>query len=229
MMYPRTLAIAEDDLTFSTLLGEFFRQQGVDVTVFNSADDLLVSETAYGFDFYLVDLDLPGVSGLDLVRLLRRRLQTGIIVITGSSEPEVVDAVLDAGTDMYVLKPATNEEIGIAVRAIVGRNARTARATSTWRLHARGRTLTTPSGVSLTLGDNDWTVMNALADSSNQTVSHAELCRLLGREGSDEAANWLHATIYRLRRRAEAASSEPLPLQSQSRVGYTFRAPLLRS
>lgn len=229
-MYPRTLAIAEDDLTFATLLGEYFRQQGVDVTVFDSADDLLVAENAYGFEFYLVDLDLPGVSGLDLVRLLRRRLQTGIVVITGSSGPDVVDAVLAAGADMYVVKPATHEEVGIAVRAIVGRNARTARATSTWRLQARARTLTTPSGVSLTLGDNDWAVMNALADSSNQTVSHAELCRLLGRETSDEAAaNWLHATIYRLRRRAEAASSEPLPLQSQSRVGYTFRAPLLRS
>ncbi len=228
-MYPRTLAIAEDDLTFATLLGEFFRQQGVDVTLFNSADDLLVSETAYGYDFYLIDLDLPGVSGLDLVRLLRRRLQTGIVVVTGSSSPEVVDAVLDAGADMYVVKPATNEEVSIAVQAIAGRNARMARVTSTWRLHARARTLTTPGGISLTLGDNDWTVMNALGESSHQTVSHAELCRLLGREASDEAANWLHATIYRLRRRVEAASSEPLPLQSQSRVGYTFRAPLVRS
>ena len=72
-------------------------------------------------------------------------------------------------------------------------------------------------------------MISALADSGNQTVSHAELCRLLGREVTDEAANWLHATIYRLRRRAEAASFEPLPLQSQSRMGYTFRAPLLRS
>lgn len=225
-MYPATLAIVEDNGPFATLMAEYLRQQDVAVTVFPGGDDLLVAENAYDFDFYLVDLELPGVGGLDLVRLLRRRLQAGIVVVTGQDGNGVVDAVLDAGADMYVLKPATPQQIGIAVRAVFGRSARSAMASATWRLDAKARTLTTPGGVPIRLGDNDWAVMSAFVDSGEPTVSHAELCRRLGRDGSDEAANWLHATIYRLRRRVQAASAELLPLQSQSRIGYTFRAPL---
>lgn len=226
-MFPRTLAIVEDNVPFASLLAEWMRLNGVEVTVFHDGDDLLVADDAYGFDFYLIDLELPGVAGLDVVRLLRRRVQAGIVVVTGNDGPGVVDAVLEAGADMYLVKPASTEQIGIAVRAVFRRNRRLVVDASTWRLNVKARTLTTPGGVAVSLGDSDLAVIGSFVDRGEQTVSHAELCQRLGREASDEAANWLHATIYRLRRRVEAMSSETLPLHSRARVGYAFRAPLL--
>jgi two-component system, OmpR family, response regulator len=106
------------------------------------------------------------------------------------------------------------------------RNSRAATASTTWRLDATARTPTAPGGVCVPLGDNDLVVMRCFVGDGGQAVSHAHLCQQLGREATDETANWLHATIYRLRRRVEAAGAEPLPLSSQSRVGYVFRLPL---
>jgi DNA-binding response OmpR family regulator len=225
-MFPKTLAIVEDNREFAQFLAQYLSIKGVAVTVFNDSDDFLVAEQAYNFDFYIVDLQLPGVNGLDVVRLLRRRVQAGIVVVTGQEGTDVVDSVLDAGADMYVLKPAPFEQVGIAVRAVHQRNSRAAATSSTWRLDAKARTLTAPGGVCVPLGENDLVVMNCFIGSGGQTVSHAHLCQQLGREATDETANWLHATIYRLRRRVEAAGAEPLPLNSQSRVGYVFRLPL---
>lgn len=226
-MFPKTLALIEDSLEFARFLAEYLTLQGVAVTVFNDSDDFLLAKQAYDFEFYIVDLQLPGVNGLDVVRLLRRRVQAGIVVVTGKEGSDVVDAVLDAGADMYVLKPASFEQVGITVRAVHRRNTRAATASTTWRLDANARTLTAPDGVCVPLGDNDLAVMNCFVGADGQAVSHALLCQQLGREASDESANWLHATIYRLRRRVEAAGAEPLPLNSQSRVGYVFRLPLI--
>lgn len=226
-MFPKTLALIEDNLEFARFLADYLTLQGVAVTVFNDSDDFLLAKQAYDFQFYIVDLQLPGVNGLDVVRLLRRRVQAGIVVVTGKEGSDVVDAVLDAGADMYVLKPASFEQVGITVRAVHRRNTRAATASTTWRLDANACTLTAPDGVCVPLGDNDLAVMNCFVGADGQAVSHALLCQQLGREASDESANWLHATIYRLRRRVEAAGAEPLPLNSQSRVGYVFRLPLI--
>jgi two-component system, OmpR family, response regulator len=225
-MYPNTLALIEDNLDFANLLAEYLKIQGVAVTLFSDSDDFLLAENAYGFDFYIVDLQLPGVNGLDVVRLLRRRVVAGIVVVTGQEGTEVVDAVLDAGADMYVLKPANFEQVGIAVRSVYRRNRRAAALSTTWRLEAKARTLTAPGGVCVPLGENDLAVMGCFVGAEGQAVSHALLCQRLGREATEETANWLHATIYRMRRRVEAAGAEPLPLSSQSRVGYVFRLPL---
>jgi two-component system, OmpR family, response regulator len=226
-LLPKTLALIEDNLEFATFVGDYLRALGVAVTVYRDSDDFLQSPLAYSFDFYLVDLQLPGVSGLDVVRLLRRRVPVGIVVITGREGGDVVDAVLDAGADMYLLKPSTAEQLGIVVKAVHRRTRRSVALSATWRLDRRARTLTTPSGKSLLLGETDLVVMNCFVGNAAKTVSHAELCRELGRETTQEAANWLHATIYRLRRRVEAAGAEHLPLNSQARVGYVFRGPLM--
>ncbi len=225
-MLPKNLALIEDNAAFAGFLTAYFQSNDVAVTVFSDSDDFLQSSQAYDFEFYVVDLQLPGVSGLDVVRLLRRRVRSGIVVVTGENDPEVVDQVLDAGADMYVVKPAPAEQISIAVKAVHRRLQRVATESTTWKLDTRARTLTTPVGACLPMSDTDLVVMGCFLRAEGKAVSHAEICRQLGREPTDEAANWLHATIYRLRRRVEAATTETLPLHSQSRVGYVFRMPL---
>jgi len=82
-MLPKTLCIVDDDREYTEFLGQYLRQQGVAVTTFLDSDDFLTSDGAFGFDFYLVDLMLPGVDGLDLIRLLRRRSEAGVVVVSG--------------------------------------------------------------------------------------------------------------------------------------------------
>ena len=114
-MLPKSLCIVDDDREYTEYLGEYLRQQGAAVTTFFDSDDFLTSDGAFDFDFYLVDLMLPGVDGLDLIRLLRRRSDAGIVVVSGRLGAEVLDTVLTAGADMYLAKPLRFEQIALAI------------------------------------------------------------------------------------------------------------------
>ena len=226
-MLPKTLCIIDDDREYTEFLGQYLGQQGIAVTRFLDSDDFLTSEGAFDFDFYLVDLMLPGVDGLDLIRLLRRRSEAGIVVVSGRLGSEVLDTVLTAGADMYLAKPLRFEQIALAIKAVVRRTNIGARPLPPWRLDRQASALTTPQGVVVRLSETDLAVLACFVDAEGATVTRASLCERLRREQTAESDNWLHATIYRLRRRLEQATEELVLLQSHSRVGYVFRSRLI--
>lgn len=127
---------------------------------------------------------------------------------------------------MFLAKPSSASNIGAAVRAVY-RRCSALPVAAPWRLDSRKRLLTTPLGVAVELGENDVAVLEVLLAAPGQAVPRDEICRRLGRDPSAATDNWLHATIYRLRRRVAQASGELLPLQSQARVGYVFRGSLI--
>lgn len=225
-MLPTTLCIIDDDRDYAEFLGQYLGQQGIAVTSFLDSDDFLTSDAAYGFDFYLVDLMLPGVDGLDLIRLLRRRSEVGIVVVSGRLGSEVLDTVLTAGADMYLAKPLRFEQIVLAIKAVLRRTDIGARPLPAWRLDCQASVLTTPQGVVVRLSETDLAVLACFVDAEGASVTRASICERLGREQTAESDNWLHATVYRLRRRLEQATEELVPLQSQPRVGYVFRGRL---
>jgi DNA-binding response OmpR family regulator len=94
-----------------------------------------------------------------------------------------------------------------------------------WRLDARARRLLAPDGAVIELSPTDLAVLACLLEADGETVGRDVLVRRIGLP-LDEDPNLLHATIYRLRRRIERATPGMVPLQSKSRVGYVFRAPL---
>ena len=83
-----------------------------------------------------------------------------------------------------------------------------------------------PDGVRVDLSDGDLVVMQCFVEAEGKIVTREVLCQRLGRPVTDEPDNTLSATLYRLRRRIERATPVVVSMQSQSRVGYVFRAPL---
>lgn len=227
---PQTLALIDDDVAFSEYLSQFLQQQGIDVRWFADSDDLLCSERPFEFDFYIVDLMLPGVDGLSLLRLLRRRTDAGVLVVSGKLGNDVFDQVIGAGADMHLAKPVTFEQVLLAVGSVYRRAARAGDAApaQAWRLDEVQRRLVAPDGATIELSPTDVSVLSCLLEAKGETVGHQTLLTLLGLSSEDDP-NRLHATIYRLRRRIERATPALVPLQSKSRVGYMFRAPLVRA
>jgi CheY-like chemotaxis protein len=82
-MYPRTLALVDDDREYSDYLAQHLRVQGIDVHLFGDSNQLLARADAYDFGFYLLDLMLPGVDGVDLIKILRLRTTAGLVVVSG--------------------------------------------------------------------------------------------------------------------------------------------------
>lgn len=225
-MFPKNLVLVDDDSEFSEFLAEHLRECGAAVQVFSDSSDLLAAPSAYAFDFYVLDLMLPGVDGVELIRILRRRTNVGILVVSGRLAPDVFEQVIEAGADMYLAKPVRFEQVVLAVKAIQRRSAVILKQAESWRLSRGSSELVAPDGVRIDLSPTDLLVMECFAEAKGGLISRDLLRQRLGRASSDESDNALHATIYRLRRRIERATPVVVPLQSQSRIGYVFKASL---
>lgn len=223
---PATLALIEDDPDYANYLARHLQQRGIAVRVFADSDEFLTSAGAFAFDFYVVDLMLPGIDGVDLVRLVRRKGWAGIVVVSGRSDGDVLEAVLRAGADMHLMKPVTLEQVALAIEAIWRRIEGARTLAEVWRLDRAGRALVAPDGVRIDLSDTDLIVVECFVSAAGATVSRRTLCEQLGHDPDADSDNVLHAAIYRLRRRIEQASRATVPLRSESRVGYTFRGRL---
>ncbi len=225
-MLPKTLAIVDDDVDFTDSFSAYLREQGVDVKVFGDSGDLLASESPFGFDFYVVDLMLPTVDGDQLIRILRKRTNAGVLVVSGKLGRSVFEGVVDAGADMYLDKPVSLEQILLVTKALQRRAELRGLREQGWVVDLRASQLIAPDGAKVDLSDTDLTVLRCFLDADGAIVTRETLVQRLGRDDASTLDNTLHATIYRLRRRIEKASSSLVPLQSEPRIGYIFRAPL---
>jgi DNA-binding response OmpR family regulator len=225
-MLPKSLALIDDDVDFTDAFSTYLRQQGIQVRVFGDSSDLLASESPFGYDFYVVDLMLPGVVGDELIRILRRRTDAGVLVVSGKVGVSTFEAVVDAGADMYLEKPVSLEQILLVIKALQRRAVTRGQREQSWSVDLRASQLLAPDGAKVELSDTDLTVLRCFLEAEGAIVTRDTLIQRLGRDGASTLDNTLHATIYRLRRRIEKASNSLVPLQSEPRVGYIFRAPL---
>lgn len=230
-MLPASVCLVDDDHDFTAALGGRLQQQGMLVSTYADSDELLTAAGAYDHGFYLLDLMVPGIDGLDVLRLLRRRTQVGILVLSARTEPDAFDTALGAGADMFLCKPVRHEQVIVAIKAVQRRVEASLNRTrvlpeALWRLDRGARALYTPGGQAISLSKTDLSLLDCFVSARGAAVSHATLCQALGRTAAAAPDNWLHATVYRLRRRLEKATPEAVPLQVVPRVGYVFKAKL---
>ena len=226
-MLPATLALVDDDTEYCEFLAQHLRAQGVQVEAYTDSSDLLADMEPYRYDFYVLDLMLPGVAGTDLLRILRKRTQAGVLIVSGRLGPEVFAEVINAGADMYLTKPVTFEQVELAIRAVHRRITATAQTATAWKLDSRRSVLIAPDSQMVDLSPTDLLVMQCFLKADGSVVSRDHIRDVLGLGEAADSDNSLHATIYRLRRRIEKATPLAVPLQSQQKVGYQFRAPLV--
>lgn len=222
---PQTLALVDDDAEYAEYLAQHLRRQGIGVRTFADSYQFLADPDAWNYGFYLLDLMLPGVDGVELIRILRMRSDAGVLVVSGRLGSDVFTEVIGAGADMILAKPVQFEQVSVAIEAVHRRAARPP-AETVWRLNRRRAELLTPDGAAVALSEADLAVLECFVRADGGVVTRDTLRAELGAAGSPLDDDSLNATIYRLRRRIERATPLLVPLQSRSRVGYVFKAPL---
>lgn len=225
-MLPRTLALIDDDTEYTEFLSQYLEGLGVKVDVFADSNQWLVHASPYDYDFYVVDLMLPGIAGEDLLKVLRLRSQAGVVVVSGRLAPDVFETVISAGADMYLAKPVKFEQVALAIQAVQRRGGVSVVASQPWQLDRRLKQLVAPDGARVDLSEADLAVMECFLNANGEPVNREILRQRLGWTHDADAVDGLNASIYRLRRRIEKATPMTVPLHSKSRVGYLFKAPL---
>ena len=117
------ILIVEDEVSFSDPLSYVLRKEGYDVAVAETGPDGLAEFDKNGADLVLLDLMLPGLSGVDVCRALRQRSTVPVIMLT-AKDSEIDKVVgLELGADDYVTKPYSSRELLARVKAVLRRLA----------------------------------------------------------------------------------------------------------
>lgn len=195
------VVLIEDDPELAEGIATFLRGQGDTVTV--EADGMEADRRLQRdhFDFALVDVGLPGLSGYELVRRIRNRRQPlPVIIITARDALDDRIYGLDLGADDYLPKPFELAELTARMRAVLRRGSRVEHdriAFGPLRLDRAGR-LATLDGQILALTAREWDLLESLAAADGRTVPKERL-------QADGSGNAVEVYVSRLRPRLEPA------------------------
>ncbi len=115
------ILVVEDEVSFSDPLSYLLTKEGYDVTVAETGPDGLTQFERNGADLVLLDLMLPGLSGVDVCRALRQRSNVPVIMLT-AKDSEIDKVVgLELGADDYVTKPYSTRELLARIKAVLRR------------------------------------------------------------------------------------------------------------
>ena len=216
----------ESSLAWIGLQGTAARVDGWPVLRYEDSDDFLLSGVAHRFGAYVVESRQRGVSGLDLLRLVRRRSDAAVLLLSDDPPRDFVPG-LQSGADMVLGLDAPLEHVAAALAAVARRRGQgQAAADGSWTLDRQQLRLLAPDGTEIALTDSDVVILQAVADAPDQRVPRELLLQRLWGAESAGMDNALHATVYRLRKRIEKNGELLSPLQAVPRVGYEFRARL---
>jgi two-component system, OmpR family, alkaline phosphatase synthesis response regulator PhoP len=121
------ILVAEDDRDIADLIAHYLRKQGWEPHVVAAGDEAVAYARRHSIDLVVLDLMLPGLSGLEVCRLLRGDKTTeGLPIIMVTARAEETDRIvgLDIGADDYLAKPFSPNELVARVRALIRRSKR---------------------------------------------------------------------------------------------------------
>lgn len=212
--------VIEDDATLGPALQEFLAGQGYAVDLLGDGEHVAGAVSAQSYDLLLLDLNLPGVSGLDVLRGLRRDgQQVPVLILTARDALEDRVAGLDAGADDYVTKPFELAELAARVRAFARR--RTGQAQP--HLEAGPLVFDTvnrevrAAGRRVALSVRELSVLEMLMGRVGRVVTKRQIVNSLSAWDADFSENAVEVYVYRLRKRLEGSGAS---IQTVRGFGY---------
>ena len=224
------ILVADDEPSVRDAVSYALQQEGFDVTVAVDGDDAdgKLNETDFGYDLLVLDIMMPGRSGLDLCRDVRARSPIPIILLT-AKDAEVDKVVgLEVGADDYVTKPFSVRELLGRVRAqlrrreldrgVSDREAKTLEAGAV-RIDL-ARHLVTVRGEPVNLTRSEFQVLRLLAERPGQVFSRLEIMEELWQSEFSGDVRACDVHISNLRQKIERDPQDPELVLTVRGVGY---------
>ena len=224
------LLVVDDDARLRDLLQRFLTEQGFRVTAVADAAAARRAIAAMTFDLMVLDVMMPGESGLSLAESLRNEgNDVPILMLTARGAPEDRIAGLEHGVDDYLAKPFDPRELALRIRTILRRAAPAvtthAQPSAPVQLGAcwfdvERAELRGAEGV-IRLTGGEAALLQALARRVGEVLSREEIGTALGTPEAGERA--IDVQVTRLRRKVEADPREPRFIQTVRHRGYVLR------
>lgn len=216
------ILVIDDDTRIRELLKTYLSRNGFRVSAASNAADARNAMRGVTFDLLVLDIMMPGESGLDLTRSLREA-HNGVPILMLSARDETDDRIegLASGSDDYLSKPFEPEELLLRIRSILKRHSTTTPSDEvqfgdcSFNLQ-RGELRRCGELVRLTTRERD--LLRLLAQRAGETISRLDL----GLPRNEDNPRSIDVYINRLRRKIEPDPAVPVYLQTIRGVGYTL-------
>jgi two-component system OmpR family response regulator len=224
------ILIVDDDRDIRELLQAFFHKRGLRASVAADGIEMEALMRRTPVDLIVLDVMLPGKSGLELCRELRARYSTPIIMLTAVTETTDRVVGLEMGADDYVPKPFDPRELLARVRAVLRRNAPEARKElqrqiyrfAGWTMDVSRRRLLAPGDVLVELTGAEFNLLHTFARSAQRILTREQLIDLSGGEEGASYDRSIDILVSRLRRKMEDDPRAPRLIQTVRSGGYQF-------
>ena len=218
------LLIVEDEVLLAAQVDKFLRENDFVVDMATDGEEGLYYAREYDYDAAVIDLGLPKLTGIELIRTLRREGNTvPVLILTARSDWRDKVGGLEAGADDYLTKPFHMEELLARLKVLIRRAAGFASSViehGPLRLDTSSKEVRV-DGMLVDLTAFEYRLLEFLALNPSRVVSKAELTEHLYEQDFDRDSNVIEVFIGRLRRKLDPAGSLK-PIRTVRGQGYRF-------
>jgi two-component system KDP operon response regulator KdpE len=221
------ILVVDDDPQIRRVMRVTLTGQGYEVDDAKSGDGALEKLREARFDLVLLDMNLPGMSGIEVCHAIRSQSEIGIIMLTVRDSEEDKVAALDAGADDYVTKPYNASELLARIRAALRRTPSAHGPNGHLKIGAVDVDFDTRQlvarGKRVRLTPKEFELLRYLVTHANKVVSHRELLQAVWGPDYGDQVDYLRVFVNQLRKKIEPNPSTPVYLLTEPWVGYRLQ------
>lgn len=223
-----TVLVVDNEAQIRRVLRTVLSSHGYSVLEARSGEESIERVREQKVDLILLDVNMPGMSGMEACAEIRRSCDAPIIMLTvRNSERDKVQA-LDAGADDYVVKPFGADELMARVRAALRRAASTEAAppfiSSDLKIDFEKRSVLV-KGQSVRLTPKEFELLKHLVANEGKALPHRRLLQAVWGPDYGDEIEYLRVFINQLRKKIEPEPGRPRYIHTEPWIGYRFQSP----
>jgi two-component system, OmpR family, KDP operon response regulator KdpE len=223
------ILVVDDEIEIVRALQRSLEKHGFEVFTAGSGEEALEAIALHRPDLMVLDLGLPGISGLEVCRRVRAQSNLPIIVLSVKDTERDKVMALDLGADDYVSKPFGMDEVLARIRAALRHIAQVQAGTEPiftagpLRVDFAQRQVQV-NGQEVRLTPTEYDLLKALIKNSGKIMTRQMLLSQVWGTGYGAESHYLHVYVGQLRRKVEPDPAHPRFILTISGVGYRFNA-----
>jgi two-component system KDP operon response regulator KdpE len=223
-----TVLLIEDEKQMRKLVTISLRSNGYDVIEAETGEDGVKQAAAYTPDLVLLDLGLPDIDGLEVLKRIREWSVTPIIVISAAGQEEKKVRALDEGADDYLTKPFGAAELLARIRVALRHAARGPDSSAVVRIGEDVevdlvRRVVQVGGQEVHLTPIEYKLLTTLAKHAGMVMTHRQLLEQVWGPGHAHQMQYLRVYMTQLRHKLEKNPAHPRYLLTEPGIGYRIK------
>lgn len=221
--HPATVLVIDDEVQMRRLLRRILEQEGYKVSLVENGIDALAHAGTDRPEVIILDLGLPDMGGLEVLKEIRSRSSVPILILSVREAEETIVSALDGGADDYLTKPFRTGELMARIRALLRHRTSGQEdqmfTSGDLTVDLSGRTVAV-RGQPVKLTPTEFTLLSLMVRNAGKVLTHSYILREVWGPAYAEETQYLRVFVGQLRKKIERDPATPRMLLTESGVGY---------